>query len=237
MPEGMSWDFDEVKEQKASVQREIAKRLKLGETFVKLEAPQGSKKLASTFWGKAWCDHLQTYQEYDHRLPRGRSYLRQGNVYQLKIEPGLVSAVVAGSELYETRVHIRPLSKERWRGLVEHSAGQVGSMLDLLAGRLGEGVLRVLTDSEVGMFPTTREIRFDCSCPDYADMCKHVAAVLYGVGVLLDTQPDLLFTLRSVDGAELLTSGQEGVVDGLAAKSGGLEGEDLSALFGIELGE
>ena len=232
----MSWDFDEVNEQKARVQRDIAKRVRRGEVFDKLEVPQGSKKLATTFWGKAWCDHLQTYQEYDHRLPRGRSYLRQGNVYQLKIEPGLVSAMVAGSALYETKVHIKPLDPEVWTGLVEACAGQVGSMLDLLAGKLGEGVLRVLTHPEEGLFPQSKEIRFDCSCPDHADMCKHVAAVLYGVGVLLDAQPELFFTLRSVDGTELLASGREEMVQDLTAETGGgLEGEDLSALFGIEM--
>jgi hypothetical protein len=110
----MSWDFEDAAEQKKRVQREIAKRLKRGEVMEILEAPQGSKKLATTFWGKAWCDHLATYAEHEHRLPRGRSYLRQGNVYNLRIEPGLVSAVVAGSELYETKVHIRPLEKEAW---------------------------------------------------------------------------------------------------------------------------
>lgn len=233
----MAWDFDEVQEQKARVQRDIAKRVGRGEVFDKLEVPQGSKKLATTFWGKAWCDHLQSYQEYDHRLPRGRSYLRQGNVYQLKIGPGLVSAMVAGSELYETSVHIKPLATEVWQDVVEACAGQVGSMLDLLAGKLGDGVLRVLTDPEAGIFPQSKEIRFDCSCPDHADMCKHVAAVLYGVGVLLDAQPELFFTLRSVDGAELLATSREEMVQDLTVESeGGLEGEDLSALFGIDLG-
>jgi len=233
----MAWDFDEVQEQKARVQRDIAKRVGRGEVFDKLEVPQGSKKLATTFWGKAWCDHLQSYQEYDHRLPRGRSYLRQGNVYQLKIGPGLVSAMVAGSELYETSVHIKPLATEVWQDVVEACAGQVGSMLDLLAGKLGDGVLRVFTDPEAGIFPQSKEIRFDCSCPDHADMCKHVAAVLYGVGVLLDAQPELFFTLRSVDGAELLATSREGMVQDLTVESeGGLEGEDLSALFGIDLG-
>ena len=192
----MSWDFEDAADRKERVRREIAKRLKRGEMMEVLEAPQGSKKLATTFWGKAWCDHLATYAEYEHRLPRGRSYLRQGNVYNLTIEPGQVSAVVAGSELYETKVRIRPLEKEAWEELVAQCEGQVGSMLDLLAGKLGEGVLKVLTDPEAGLFPRAREIRFDCSCPDHADLCKHAAAVLYGVGVLLDARPELFFTLR-----------------------------------------
>ena len=89
------------------------------------------------------------------------------------------SAVVAGSELYETKVRIRPLEKEAWEELVAQCEGQVGSMLDLLAGKLGEGVLKVLTDPEAGLFPRAREIRFDCSCPDHADLCKHAAAVIH----------------------------------------------------------
>ena len=232
----MSWDFEDAADRKERVRREIAKRLKRGEMMEVLEAPQGSKKLATTFWGKAWCDHLATYAEYEHRLPRGRSYLRQGNVYNLTIEPGQVSAVVAGSELYETKVRIRPLEKEAWEELVAQCEGQVGSMLDLLAGKLGEGVLKVLTDPEAGLFPRAREIRFDCSCPDHADLCKHAAAVLYGVGVLLDARPELFFTLRSVDGGELLSAGGRGVMEGLGGGDE-LGGEDLGALFGIELGE
>lgn len=231
----MSWDIDDAAEQKERVQREMAKRLKRGEVMEVLEVPQGNKKLVTTFWGKAWCDHLATYAEYEHRLPRGRSYLRQGKVYNLTIEPGLVSAVVAGSELYETKVRIRPLENEVWEALVAQCEGRVGSMLDLLAGKLGEGVLKVLTDPEGGMFPKAREIRFDCSCPDHADLCKHAAAMLYGVGVMLDTKPELFFTLRSVNAEELLSAGAKGVVKGLGGGSE-LEGEDLGALFGIELG-
>jgi uncharacterized Zn finger protein len=148
-----------------------------------------------------------------------------------------VNAVVAGSELYDTQVLIEPLKASKWHEMVEKCEGQVGSMLDLLAGKLGDGVMRVLSDAEEGLFPNTREIRFDCSCPDHADMCKHVSAVLYGVGVLLDTKPELLFTLRGVDGADLLAKAKDAAVTEMAEKAGELAGADLSAIFGIELGE
>jgi uncharacterized Zn finger protein len=224
----MSWDYEEAQERKERLQREIAKRQKRGEKFEALPAPAGQKKLSTTFWGQAWCRNLESYQVYESRLPRGRSYLRQGKVYNLEIEPGKLSAVVAGSELYDTR--------EQWQQIVESSAGQVGSMLDLLAGKLGDGLMKVLTDPDGGLFPKPKEIRFNCSCPDHADMCKHVSAVLYGVGVLLDTKPELLFTLRGVDQAELLSNASSAAITDLSAETGDLAGVDLSAIFGIDLG-
>lgn len=231
----MSWDYEEAQERKERLQREIAKRQKRGEKFEALPAPAGQKKLSTTFWGQAWCRNLESYQVYESRLPRGRSYLRQGNVYNLEIEPGKLSAVVAGSELYDTSITIKPLPKEQWQQIVESSAGQVGSMLDLLAGKLGDGLMKVLTDPEGGLFPKPKEILFNCSCPDHADMCKHVSAVLYGVGVLLDTKPELLFTLRGVDQAELLSNASSAAITDLSADTGDLAGVDLSAIFGIDL--
>jgi len=232
----MWWSYEDVKEQKKRLEREIAKRVKRGERFEVLSAPEGQKKLCTTFWGQAWCRNLESYQQYESRLPRGRSYLRQGKVYNLEITPGKLSAVVAGSELYDTSVSIKPLSDQQWQEIVQSSAGQVSSMLDLLSGKLGDGLMKVLTDPQDGLFPKPKEIRFDCSCPDYADMCKHVSAILYGVGVLLDSQPELLFTLRGVDQAELLSAASSRTMDDL--DTGNELGDmDLSALFGIDLGE
>lgn len=232
----MWWSYQDVEEQKRRLQREIAKRQKRGEKFEVLPAPAGQKKLSTTFWGQAWCRNLESYQVYESRLPRGRSYLRQGKVYNLEIEPGKLSAVVAGSELYDTSILIQPLPKKQWRQIVESSAGQVGSMLDLLAGKLGDGLMEVLTDPADGLFPKPKEIHFNCSCPDHADMCKHVSAVLYGVGVLLDTKPELLFTLRGVDQAELLSNASSAAITDINTHEGDLAGVDLSAIFGIDLG-
>lgn len=231
----MWWSYTDASESKERVRREIARLQKRGESFTALEVPKGNK-ISKTFWGQAWCRNLESYQVYENRLPRGRSYLRQGNVYNLVIESGHIYARVAGSHLYETHVHIQPLQTPHWKRLKEACAGQVNSMLDLLAGRLGEGVLAVLTDRDHGLFPKPKEIRFMCSCPDDADMCKHVAAVLYGVGVLLDEKPELLFTLRGVDHAELLSQAGQATVDDLGS-GGDLAEADLSALFGIDLGE
>ena len=226
------FDYNDIKEAKARIKREIAKRQKKGEPFASLDAPSGNTKLVKTFWGKAWNENLESYRDYEYRLPRGRSYLRQGNVYNLTIQPGKVTSVVAGSELYDVSVTIAPLTKPHWKTIKGECEGQVASMLDLLAGKLGEGVLKIITDHERGLFPKPKEIRFSCSCPDHAEMCKHVAATLYGVGVKLDTQPDLFFVLRSADPTELIATTALATPTSTDAA---LEGEDLSAMFGIEL--
>lgn len=233
----MSWDQEEVNESRERVQREINKRRARGEALTPLEVPQKSRKLSQTFWGQAWCRNLESYQHYETRLPRGRSYLRNGKVLDLTIEPGTLSAVVAGGELYDTLIHIQPLKPEDWQEIVKASQGQVNSLLDLLTGKLGDGLMQILTDPESGLFPKPKEIRFDCSCPDHADLCKHASAVLYGVGVLLDTRPELLFTLRGVDQADLLASAGAASAAGLAETESELAGTDLSALFGIDLAE
>ncbi len=233
----MSWySYEEGRERKASLQREMDRRRNKGEIFEALTGPEGKRKLATTFWGKAWGDQLELHCDYEGRLPRGRSYLRQGQVYNLSIEPGLVTANVAGSSLYDVRVTITPLSGSVWNAIKTDCAGQVASLLDLLGGRLGDGVLRAITHPERGLFPKPREIRFSCSCPDWAEMCKHVAAVLYGVGVKLDTAPDLFFVLRSVDPSELLSNTAHETLQQAEVADAALAGEDLSALFGIDLG-
>ena len=232
----MSWYYYEDRTaQRAEMLLEIHRRKKRGEKMVPLAAPKGGRKLAHTFWGKAWCQHLESHSDYEYRLPRGRSYLRQGNVYNLAIAPGKVTATVAGSSLYEVAVTITPLAKAAWKTIKDDCAGQVGSLLDLLGGTLGDGVLRTNTDRERGLFPKPSEIKLSCSCPDYADMCKHVAAVLYGVGVKLDTAPDLFFVLRSVDPSELLAATAHETLTRAQGTDAALAGEDLSALFGITL--
>ncbi len=231
----MSWYyFSDAREAKERIKKEIAKRQKKGEAFAALEAPAGNAKLVKTFWGKAWNANLESYRDYEYRLPRGRSYLRQGNVFNVSIQPGEVTSVVAGSELYDVRVTITPLSAGHWKAIKAECEGQVASMLDLLAGKLGDGVMKVITDPGSGLFPKPKEIKFSCSCPDDAEMCKHVAATLYGVGVKLDAQPDLFFVLRSADPTELIATT---ALTNAPAADEGLAGEDLSALFGIEMGE
>src|SRR5205085_1174787 len=150
---------------------------------------QRRRALAITFWGKAWCDNLERYADFANRLPRGRTYVRNGSVVDLVIGKGQIEARVAGSELYETTIRMAPMAKARWRRVVSRCTGKIGSLVGLLRGELSGEVLAVLTHAKDGLFPEPREMTLDCSCPDAAEVCKHVAAVLYGVGIRLDARP------------------------------------------------
>ncbi len=196
------------------------------------------RKIARSFWGKAWCDNLERYSDYSNRLPRGRTYARNGSVIDLRIGGGNVDALVSGSEIYTVAVKIRSLAAARWRTLVAECSGRIGSLLDLLQGRFSDAVMQVLARAEAGLFPAPREIEFTCSCPDYASMCKHVAAVLYGVGARFDAEPELFFTLRQVDSKDLIAAaaGAEGFAGAAPSRVGNaLEDADLGGIFGIEL--
>ena len=194
------------------------------------------RKIADTFWGEAWCNHLEAFSDFANRLPRGRTYVRNGSVCHLAIGKGEVSAVVSGSEIYDVRVSIKTLPTARWNNLKSRCGGQVGSLLELLQGRLSGHVMGIVTDKQGGLFPLPKEMDFECSCPDWAHMCKHVAAVLYGVGARLDRQPELLFRLRGVDHAELVC--EEAAQEVAARRSAGartLDEGDVADVFGIEI--
>jgi uncharacterized Zn finger protein len=236
----MSWYFQykpyvPVAQRRAQAEREIARRRKKGETItpVKIEG----RKITTTFWGNAWCQNLESYSDYANRLPRGRTYVNNGSVVHLQIAPGRITALVSGSELYEIRIDIEPLPKARWQALKKQCAGQIGSLVELLQGRLSKGVMERVTDRTDGLFPRPREIKMRCSCPDSAGLCKHLAAVMYGVGHRLDSQPALLFQLRGVDHQELI----EEALPSAPAKQRGqgttLDEENLGDIFGIDLGE
>ncbi len=197
------------------------------------------RTIAQTFWGKAWCDNLEGYSDFENRLPRGRTYVRNGSVVDLQIAPGEVAARVSGSELYRVKVEVDAVPKKRWKAICKDCAGGIDSLVELLQGRFSKGVMERLCRQRAGLFPAPEEIRFSCSCPDWAEMCKHVAAVLYGVGARLDGQPELLFRLRQVDEKELLAGAARGlpVAARKPAASKVLAGEDLSGLFGLELAD
>jgi len=197
------------------------------------------RKIARTFWGEAWCDHLESFSDYENRLPRGRTYVRNGSVCHLDIAKGEIHAMVSGSELYTVKVTIETLPRKKWKEVKNRCVGQIGSLLELLQGRLSKGVMSVVTDRNKGLFPLPGEISLHCSCPDWAVMCKHVAAVLYGVGVRLDEEPELLFLLRGVDHEELI-SAEVGVVAAVSGIKGGrrrIDDDALADVFGIEMSE
>lgn len=167
------------------------------------------RDIARTFWGKAWCSHLESFSDYENRLSRGRTYVRSGSVIDLQIAPGKITAKVMGSSLYEINLAIAPPDESRWQAIKDECAGKIDSLVELLQGRLSSAVLRIITDRDKGLFPKPSEIEKTCSCPDWADLCKHLAAVLHGVGSRLDQEPELLFVLRGVDHLELIGSATE----------------------------
>src|SRR5271167_4934285 len=164
------------------------------------------RAIASTFWGKAWCDNLERYRDYANRIERGRTYVRNGSVVDLQIAPREVTAMVSGSEIYKVKVSVGDVAKARWRTLCADCSGGIDSLVELLQGRFSKGVMERICRQDTGLFPRPSEIRFTCSCPDHASMCKHIAAVLYGVGARLDDEPELLFRLRAVDETEMLSN-------------------------------
>ncbi len=197
-----------------------------------------SRQIAATFWGRAWCDNLESYSDFANRLPRGRTYVRNGSVIDLQVSGGLVEALVQGSALYKIAVRFRPLAAPRWKAFKQRAAGKVANLLDLLQGRLSKDILGDITARESGLFPSPKEIDLNCSCPDWADMCKHVAAVLYGVGARLDERPELFFTLRGVDMQELVTAASATAaapVTGVPTADPALAGADLTEIFGVEI--
>src|SRR6267142_1279404 len=165
-------------------------------------------RIANTFWGKAWCENLERYSDYANRLPRGRTYVRSGCVVDLKIGSGTVKALVSGSRVYDVEVKVSPIPNVRWKRLCQE---------------------------KTGMFPLPTEMKFSCSCPDSARMCKHIAAVLYGIGARLDEKPQLLFTLRNVDQQDLITKAGSRLTKPKTARL--LETDSLSDLFGIDIAE
>lgn len=194
------------------------------------------RAIASTFWGKAWCEHIEGHADLASRLPRGRTYARNGSVLDLAISTGEVRAVVSGTEVYEASVRVAPLAPARWKKVRAACAGRIATVVELLAGRLSSAVMEVLCHRTEGLFPATRELTMRCSCPDGAWLCKHLAAVLYGIGARLDHAPELLFTLRGVEVAALAAeAGKVGALAGKPAGGARLAREELADVFGIEL--
>ncbi|MFH1043603.1 MAG: SWIM zinc finger family protein [Pseudomonadota bacterium] len=227
-----------VAERRKKAERAAARyRKKTGRTLSPVTAARGA--IAKTFWGKAWCGNLERYSDYSNRLPRGRTYVRNGSVIDLRIAAGEVSARVMGSDLYQVTVNIAAVPKTRWNALGGDCAGSIDSLVELLQGRLSKGVMERICRPQTGLFPSPKEIKFNCSCPDWAAMCKHVAAVLYGVGARLDQQPELLFTLRKVDAKGLVARAGAGLPLAKKAPAAGkmLHESKLAEVFGIEMAD
>lgn len=235
MYDAYSWaPYVSVAERLAKAKRAMQKRAKQGHPIepVCIEG----RTIARSPWGKAWCANLEAYSDIVNRLHRGRRYVRNGSVVDLQLQPRRIEAYVAGSETYRVTVSVSKLAKQRWRSICDDCAGGIDSLLELLRGRFDKAIMQRLCRQGDGLFPTPKQLQFSCSCPDGARMCKHVAAVLYGVGSRLDAKPELLFTLRAVDPDELIASAGSGLTMAAAPDDGGaLASDELGDLFDIEL--
>lgn len=220
-------------ERRQKAAREARRAAKSGKALSPI-AVEG-RTIARTFWGKAWCENLESYRDFENRLPRGRTYVRSGAVLDLQVASGKITALVSGSDLYEVAVTIQPVMADHWSRIKTQCAGNIGSVIELLEGRLSERVMQVITHRGEGLFPKPSEIQMECSCPDWATMCKHVAAVMYGVGARLDQEPQLLFTLRNVDHAELIAQAADLAVTRKGTHRRVLADDLLGEIFGVEL--
>ena len=221
-----------VAQRRAQALQQMDKLRKKGKDIQPVEIE--GRTIGRSFWGKGWCDHLDSFSDYANRLPRGRTYVRNGSVCHLEIQPGRIEAIVSGSELYHVEIDIKKLKPVVWQSVKRDCSGQIGSMLELLRGRLSDQVMSIVTDRKGGLFPQLGQIEFKCSCPDWAVMCKHVAAVLYGVGSRLDNRPELLFLLRDVDAEELI-SAEISLPAVAAGEDGAIADDQLGGIFGIDL--
>ena len=195
------------------------------------------RRIATTFWGIAWCENLERYSDYASRLPRGRSYVRNGCVVDLWITPGSIAARVSGSALYTVTITVAGVRSATWHAVCRDVAGRIDSVIELLQGRLSTSVMARLCQKGTGLFPAPADITLGCSCPDAARMCKHVAAVLYGVGARLDADPALLFTLRQVDQADLVARAAAAgdLTTRPSASRRVLDDGQLGEVFGLDL--
>src|SRR6266478_3926499 len=225
-----------VGEKRRLAQLKLAKLKKQGQSVTPVTIE--GRTIAKTFWGKSWCTNLERYSDYASRIPRGRTYVRNGSVLDLQIAKGKIVAAVAGSSLYKIKITVAPVRTERWKAICRDCAGAIDSLVELLQGRLAKGIMDRVCREGDGLFPPPEEIKLSCSCPDWADMCKHVAAALYGVGARLDEKPQLLFVLRDVDESEMLASdGQDSPLTTAPGAAKLLDESDVAALFGLEMAE
>jgi uncharacterized Zn finger protein len=232
-----------VAKRRAQAAKELEKLDKQSNGKTRSPVKIATRKMAVTFWGEAWCKNLENYSDYSNRLPRGKTYARNGSIFDLQIEKGCVTAMVCGSSLYRIRIEIATLPLDLWNDIKSQCSRSIHSVLDLLRGKLSDSILECLTAPKVGLFPQPKEIQLRCSCPDSAKLCKHLAAVMYGIGNRLDTSPEFLFLLRGVDKDELVSEAVSSnqwndPIDGSTKSKNSalaIADEDLGSLFGIDL--
>ena len=233
-------EYVSVAEKKAKAEKKLEKLKKKKPNINPIALK--SSRLADTWWGKAWNKNLESYADYENRIGRGRSYVRHGAVLDLQIKAGKVTALVQGSRTkpYDITIVISPMDKTKWKKIKEICEGKLSSIAKLLEGKFPKELQEIFTEKKSGLFPSPQKINFECSCPDWADMCKHVAATLYGIGSRLDEDPSLFFTLRKVKMDELISEVIKGQSKSMLSKakkktSRVIDDSDVTAMFGIDM--
>jgi uncharacterized Zn finger protein len=231
-------EYVPVAKKRENAEKQIAKMKKTQTNLAPIRIT--GKAIATTWWGKAWNSNLENYSDFSNRMPRGRSYVRNGMVIDLQIEKGVIQALVQGSERkpYRIEIKIASLSEEKRSEMVSLCNHKINNLAELLEGKFPKGLEELFSVPGKGLFPLIKDITFNCSCPDWASMCKHVAAALYGVGARLDQEPMLFFKLRDFNFEVLLKKSIEQKMDSMlknAGKKSGrvLKDKDVFSLFGI----
>ncbi len=205
-----------VAELQEKAQKAASEARKKGKKYEPVIAQTRGSQVCTSWWGKAWCDNLERYADYENRLPRGKRYVRNGALLDLKIEKGIVRAKVQGSRArpYNVTIRIDPLSDEKVKSIIDSCSRKVSSLESLAKGEFPQELSQAITEKG-GLFPTPSEIHFDCSCPDWAYLCKHAACVMYGIGVKLDENPFYFFELRGIDAGSMVKKTVENKVAAL----------------------
>lgn len=154
--------------------------------------------IGETWWSKRWISVLESFN-MGTRLTRGRSYARQGQVISIDVELGQVKAKVQGSmpKPYNVKIGLQPLSSQDWEKVIEAMASQALFAAKLLAGEMPQNIEEAFGAVHLSLFPTSlKDLDTKCSCPDYANPCKHIAAVYYLLAERFDEDPFLIFKLR-----------------------------------------
>jgi uncharacterized Zn finger protein len=239
----MSWGYGyhnystpSVAEQRKTAER---RRKQLEKDIIDLQPIiiQGNK-IAKKWWGIAWNKNLESYADFENRIDRGRSYCKNDLILDLRISDGEITAKVSGSNIYNVKIKIEKLPDKHWHGIVATCAKRVENIGALVEGRFPQELADVFMKQGEGLFPNPKEIHMSCSCPDIAMLCKHVAAVLYGVGARLDGEPLLFFKLRGVDSGELIKKSVDEKMQNLLANAGKkskrvIADKDVARLFGV----
>ncbi|MGH7453249.1 MAG: SWIM zinc finger family protein, partial [bacterium] len=176
---------------------------------IKTKSRGGS--IGKTWWSKRWIEVLESFN-MGARLGRGRSYARRGQVRSIDVQEGLVTAKVQGSrpKPYQIKIALKPLSQKDWNKVTEAMAEQAIFVAKLLAGEMPQNIEEAFEAAKVPLFPkSSRELETDCSCPDWANPCKHIAAVYYLLAEQFDDDPFLIFKLRGKSKEQLINELRE----------------------------